>query len=142
MGASECNDGFRAVIQRNVEVKHLHGTMLEQTRGQPCIFHKDLGGCCEMEVCDLAVFGTPCNPFSDMRVKRYRDGSVVQHPLADVTFRDAHKLLDSTSRSKLETPEPRCDSQVLSFGKRINRLDFQQETLPLECFLGRLCERF
>ena len=74
-------------------MKHLHGTMLEQTRGQPCIFHKDLGGCCEMEVCDLAVFGTPCNPFSDMRVKRYRDGSVVQHPLADVTFRDARNML-------------------------------------------------
>ena len=46
-----------------------------------------------MEVCDLAVFGTPCNPFSGMRVKRYRDGSVAHHPLADVTFRDAHRML-------------------------------------------------
>ena len=92
MGASEPNMMFRSIIQRNVDVAHLHGTMLEQTQGKPCTLHK--GSCgCSMQVCDLCIFGTPCPPFSCQRVKRYQSGSVVDHPLAEITFRDAREMI-------------------------------------------------
>ena len=92
MGASDPNAMFREVIKRNVEVEHLRGTMMEQTLEKECIFHKNCGGC-TLEPCDLCVFGTPCNPFSEQRTKRYRDNSVVTRPLAEVTFRDAKQMV-------------------------------------------------
>ena len=130
MGASECNDSFRRVIMRNVQTIHLHGTMQEQVAGKPCLFHRSAEAC-PMLQCDLVVMGPPCQPFSDQRAKRYRDGSAVQHPLASVTFRDAHNMIvqgghrslvmeqvagfdkpESTHRG--ETPMKR---RVISFGK-------------------------
>ena len=92
VGASECNALFRQVLSRNVDVRHLHGTMQEQVEGAPCIYHRKLGGC-PLQSCDLAIFGTPCPPFSEMRVNRYKPGMVANHPLAQVTFRDAHNML-------------------------------------------------
>ncbi|CAE7252717.1 unnamed protein product [Symbiodinium sp. CCMP2592] len=95
IGASEPNATFRAVAQQNFEIQHMHGTMQEQIEGRKCLRHEKCSdvSCCPMEACDLCVFGTPCNPFSDLRMKRYRDDSVARHPLAEVTFRDAKSMI-------------------------------------------------
>ena len=92
VGVSEPNAAFRSVIQANHCVEHLHGTMQEQVEGKACSFHRH-ASCCKLEACDLCVMGTPCNPFSDMRFKRYRDGSVSRRPLSDITFRDAKNMI-------------------------------------------------
>ena len=39
------------------------------------------------------MMGTPCNPFSPMRTKRYAPNSVQEHRLYKATFEDAYKLL-------------------------------------------------
>ena len=94
VGAAEPNDAFRSVILSNFQVEHLHGTMAEQVAEKVCIHHKKCGQVsCSLTECDLCVFGTPCNPFSEMRVKRFRDGSVAQHPLASITFVDAKNMI-------------------------------------------------
>ena len=111
MGASEPNAAFRDVIQSNVQVEHLHSTMLDQTEERPCLHHPEPLQC-KLEACDLAVFGTPCNPFSDQRVKRYRDNSVSRHPLAEVTFRDATSMIVRGDHKCVVM------EQVLGFDKR------------------------
>ena len=108
VGASECNALFRQVLSRNVDVKHLRGTMREQIEGAPCIYHRKLGGC-PLQACDLAVFGTPCPPFSEMRVGRYKPGTVANHPLAQVTFRDAH---NHPGNALVESPNNETHKQV------------------------------
>ena len=42
---------------------------------------------------DYLVLGTPCNPFSTMRPKRFSSGSVKNHQLTKHTFEDALDLL-------------------------------------------------
>ena len=92
VGASEPNAAFRSVIQANHCVEHMHGTMEEQVAGKACSFHRK-ASCCKLEACDVCVMGTPCNPFSDMRFKRYRDGTVSRHPLCEITLRDAKNMI-------------------------------------------------
>ena len=107
MGASEPNAAFRDVIQSNVQVEHLRSTMHDQ----PCL-HQPGALQCKLEACDLAVFGTPCNPFSDQRVKSYWDNSVARHPLAEVTFRDATSMIVRGDHKCVVM------EQVLGFDKR------------------------
>ena len=78
--------------ERNVEVTHLHGTFLDQTLELPCLHHQHASEC-KLQACDLCVFGTPCNAFSDAGVKRYRSGSIARHPLSQITFRDAKNMV-------------------------------------------------
>lgn len=68
--------------------------------------------------------GTPCDPFSEQRNKRYSDGSVASHPLFDVTFKDAVDMLTSHH-------SPNCSilEQVLGFSQPISRTD---DTSPMQ----------
>ena len=95
VGASEANPAFRSVIQANFAVEHLHSTMMQQVDGEKCLLHAKTSCGCSLQSCDLCIFGTPCNPFSEMGTKRYRDGSIAQHVLAPVTFRDAKNMIVS-----------------------------------------------
>lgn len=56
--------------------------------------------------------GTPCDPFSEQRNKRYVNGSVKEHPLFAVTFRDAIGLLRKECAPKAAILE-----QVMGFDK-------------------------
>ena len=91
-GASEPNAVFRKVLQANFCPEHMHRTMREQLSEDPCLCHPDARNC-KIEACDLAVFGTPCPPFSSQRVKRFQDGSVAQHNLTSITTQDAMDML-------------------------------------------------
>ena len=62
------------------------------------------------EEIDYLFMGTPCNPFSPQRVKRYSNSSVKDHQLYKATFKEAFDML-LTFRPKSATME-----QSLGFG--------------------------
>ena len=95
MEASDVWDVSRKVILANHPPKHLHECIRSQIEGHRCLLHAGDEGseACAVREADLAVVGPPCPPFSRMRFKRYRDGSVAQHPQTDVTMVDTRDLL-------------------------------------------------
>lgn len=70
--------------------------------------------------------GTPCDPFSEQRTKRYVNGSVKEHPLYNVTFRDAIGLLRKECAPKAAILE-----QVMGFDKPETRESDPSDT-PLK----------
>ena len=99
VGTSEPNPEFREYQALNHEgIEHMHLTMEDQHRARPCTLHKHAescdpcaslpGGCPQ-----LAVFGTPCPPFSRQRTKRFAENSVREHQAFAVTFEDTFKWL-------------------------------------------------
>ena len=95
---SEPYEAFRVFAQANHghKVSHWHYTMQTQLKGEPCSSHHHEGslGCSVDRDCHLLVMGTPCNPFSQMRSKRYHPESVMQHTLTERTFGDAYEMLE------------------------------------------------
>ena len=76
-------------------VEHMHNTMSDQTVGAGCLLHPKSEECNLGQGHSLAVFGTPCPPFSTMRTKRFQEGSVKSHQLHDVTFKESVQWLQS-----------------------------------------------
>lgn len=109
---------FRQFIAANYETKHLHKTFSDQNDCKACTLHAPGSSCGRPKHVDLAIMGTPCDPFSEQRAKRYHDGTVRHHPLYDVTFKDAMHLL--TSRN---SPNAVILEQVLGFNKGETRTD-------------------
>lgn len=62
--------------------------------------------------------GTPCDPFSEQRSKRFHDGTVKDHELYKVTFEDAVNLLTGPSSPKAVIME-----QVLGFDESESRTE-------------------
>ena len=90
-GCSELAAERRAALLSLFHVDHVHKTLAAQVAGEPCLQHADQVAC-PQHACDLLVMGTPCPPFSNMRAKRNSEGCV-QHPLYDVTFKDATAMI-------------------------------------------------
>ena len=72
--------------------------MRDQLEGKPCLLHEcsaasGVSSCAVSRQCDLMVFGTPCQPYSTQRQKRWNEDSVMNHDLAARTFTDAYDLL-------------------------------------------------
>ena len=74
----------------------------------------------------LAVFGSPCNPFSRQRVKRFQDGAQ-KHKMFETTFLDLRQWLEEFN------PPTAVMEQVLGFDMRIQSDDART---PLSMFLG------
>ena len=72
---------------------HMHETMAEQLSDQPCHLHPAALICEAKQDCNLLVMGTPCNPFSTQRAKRFGADSVMQHKLVAHTFDEPVKVL-------------------------------------------------
>ncbi|CAE8649286.1 unnamed protein product [Polarella glacialis] len=94
LGTSEPCEAFREFAQSNHDADHWHLTMQDQIEDKPCTIHKDATSCCVVVQPDYLVMGTPCNPFSRQRNKRFHEKSVMQHELAQHTFTDAYLLLE------------------------------------------------
>lgn len=65
-----------------------------QLKGERCAAHPAELSCELPESCDLMVLGTPCNPFSTQRVKRYHPNSVMNHHLVQHTFSDTYQMIE------------------------------------------------
>ena len=96
IGVAEPDEEFRTFIHANHAemVQHMHRTMEDQVQGCPCLHHAGGRGC-ELSKPDLAIFGTPCNPFSGYRKQwRVKPGNVENHKLYDITFTSALAWLE------------------------------------------------
>ena len=90
-------------------IEHMHSTMAAQTADAPCTLHPDAASCQVSHSASLAVYGTPCPPYSGMRQKRRADGSM-KHSLYNVTFSESIEWLQK------HTPMAAIMEQVLGFG--------------------------
>ena len=68
-------------------VLHQHRDLQSQLQGKPCcLLQGSRAGCCPASNAQLAVAGSPCNPYSTLRTKRFCPDSVQSHGLYDTTF--------------------------------------------------------
>lgn len=92
IGEISCSDIKKeslAMVRENFEPTHFHSSMQNQLKQVACWLHP--AHQCELKVvggADLAVVGTPCQPFSRQRVKRSATGSVRNHHGFATTFSD------------------------------------------------------
>ena len=80
-------------------LQHFHYNLQDQTAGASCSAHPGKF-CRPAKVPDLAVIGSPCQPFSRQRVKRSVVGSVRGHSSFETTMSDLPTWL--------EAHQPRC----------------------------------
>ena len=118
LGTSEPEPAFQKFLKDNYshKIMHMHKSFGDQNDEKPCLLHPNAASCRKRSQIDVAIFGTPCDPFSEQRNKRYSDGSVRQHPLYEVTFTDAFNLLTEAS-----SPHACILEQVLGFNEKISR---------------------
>ena len=90
---SEKCQAFRDFCSSNYPegFEHVYETMEDQAEKGPCLLHPT--GECKVESVDLACFGTPCDPYSRQRPKRWVDGSVKAHEDYGTTFQASVNLL-------------------------------------------------
>ena len=106
--------------------------MQDQISSAPCLKDCCSGrASCHIETPDLAIFGTPCNPFSVHRHTRRNPGNVEGHRLYDVTFTDAVEWL-----VRFE-PVTVVMEQVEGFGAPLSCDDLSETPLNrlLDCIL-------
>ena len=89
--------------------------MQDQIHGQQCASHEGQHGSCAISQVDYLVMGTPCQPFSCQRVKRFAPGAVAVHSLVSCTFRDSYELLEA-----FEPPTATME-QVLGFKRPMEK---------------------
>jgi hypothetical protein len=118
LSCSEPNTSFQRFVLANHSPMHFHSTMNHQTAGCACVLHPLAESCAaDPGVVNVAVFGTPCPPFSTQRAKRRVDGSVQAHAAYLTTFEDSISWL-----SKFE-PITACMEQVLGFDMAVSTSD-------------------
>lgn len=92
VGAAEKNLQYQEVIKANnpASLKHLWGTLESMLEGGPCSLHP--GGtqcsCTVPKGVSLGVTGSPCNPYSTARAKRFTEGDVASHSMHNTTMAD------------------------------------------------------
>ena len=94
LSASEQNPEYQAFFMANCHAcKHMYETVEDQVASAgPCLICKKEGVSCEAAAdalagpVDLMVTGSPCDPFSQQRHKRFHTGDVKQHEAYAVTM--------------------------------------------------------
>ena len=119
-------------------IEHLYESLEGMLDGEQCVLHPASKQCaCSKRIGEihLGVTGSPCNPFSTMRAKRFADGSVSGHSMSDTTF-------DSVV-SFYQKYEPRVgvSEQVLGFDMKTSTNDactpYQRHRVLTVCCDGR-----
>ena len=134
LGASEKNVQYQDFIKLNqgARLRHLFESveaMLESDKSSSCVLHPH--GVCKAKGRDaaisLGVTGSPCNPFSTVRTKRYQDGSVAGHSMVQTTM---GSVIDFY---RIYEPHAGITEQVEGFGKRMSHSDSRT---PMALFLA------
>lgn len=135
LGASEKNPAYREVIMSNNHdvIHHLFGSledMLDSSSTCSISIHGGLpcGRDLKVKDIDLGVTGSPCNPYSTKRAKRFENGNVAHHCMNDTT--------QSSVLRFYETFEPKVGvtEQVQGFGMPVST---SSPTTPLQLQLVR-----
>ena len=76
---SESEASYRSMVRSNhgKKLRKIFETVEDQLR-----YHRSMPGA---QVTDLLVTGSPCNPFSTQRCKRYQTGDVLEHSKFSLT---------------------------------------------------------
>ena len=127
---------YRGVILANNDgkVKHLYESLEAMLDEKPCTLHHGTGtGCtsCSLSLdteISVGVSGSPCNPYSVQRSKRFHDGNVVEHSMNDTTMTSVIQWY-----TKFE-PHLGITEQVKGFEMRTST---SVQESPLERFPGK-----
>ena len=130
------NTSYQSVIMANNpgQVKHMYNSLEDMLDDKPCSLHESHGckTCCTCSDADsspcLGVTGSPCNPYSIRRAKRFQDGSISEHSMNDTTQGSVIKFYQ-----KFE-PRTGISEQVMGFGMRTSSSVSQT---PCEQFPGQ-----
>lgn len=90
LSASHVNAAYREFIIGNHGpdvVKHLFPSIEAQLEGRDCVICRS-SGCspADGKSVDLLLAGSPCDPYSIQRAKRFKPGAVLDHGLCGVTM--------------------------------------------------------
>lgn len=90
LSASDVNAAYREFIIGNHGpdvVKHLFPSIEAQLEGRDCVICRS-SGCspADGKSVDLLLAGSPCDPYSIQRAKRFKPGAVLDHGLCGVTM--------------------------------------------------------
>ena len=121
-GVAEKNPHYQQVIKGNNpgHLEHMWGELGAMLTDKPCTLHAGSCSACHVpSEINLGVTGSPCNPFSQYRTKRFSDGAV------------CHSMYKTTSEDVVgfyTKYEPHCGitEQVKGFGMPTSQSD--QET--------------
>lgn len=96
LGTSETEADYRAYqIANHPAIQHQHCSLEDQLQGRACALHPDAQGCVIQPGVDSLVVGAPCNPFSAMSGKRFRENAVLEHKHVSLTFGGVLRLLST-----------------------------------------------
>ena len=128
--ASEKNAQYRAFVHANNAglVKSMYNDIDEQVLA--ACRRKKSQGHGQDDPTDFLLTGSPCNPFSIMRCKRYRSGNVVGHDDYGITQTSVLQMY------KLFTPKVGISEQVPGFDRPTSSNDM---VTPKEKFLETTC---
>lgn len=95
LAGSEPDKSFQQFAMANHTFENFYDNLSDQLLARQCSVHHSCCGqrCHVPEEPDLLIMGTPCNPFSLQRVKRFK-GTVFSHQLADHAFKDSYCMLE------------------------------------------------
>ena len=131
LGASEINATYRDVILENhgVSIQHLHRSLEDLLVDKSCSLH-DGASSCKVDGStkyggdiNLGITGSPCNPYSTKRCKRFSNGNVASHSMSNITMESVitfyrrfepktgitEQVKGFAMRTSVEDPESPCD---------------------------------
>ena len=159
VGAAEKQEEYRKVITANhgSRLQHLYETLEDMLQDRPCTLHGESHQCrsCPVSGVSLALTGSPCNPFSTQRRKRFHEQSVSEHSMTQTTMSEvvqlykkwepraaiAEQVRGFDMRTSNKDPETPCSKQLclnlLCFGKGLlgYPLPLSHRTLPTSACL-------
>ena len=131
VSASEVRADYRAVFQANNSpdcFEHIFDDVRTQLASGPCLLHPQCASCVALPTGITIMFtGSPCDPFSKQRYKRFADGSVKNHADFLTTFRDVVQMYQKCQ------PMMGILEQVQGFLSPISSTD---PTTPFDQLLG------
>lgn len=120
MAAAEKNPLYQKVISANQgsKLKHLYDSLGSMVGRGPCVRHPNCHECLprKLEV-SLGVTGSPCNPYSTQRCKRFSDGGVASHSMDSTTMTSVIQFYVTWE------PHAAVTEQVRGFGMRTSAQD-------------------
>lgn len=88
--ASEADASFRQFFLSNFPTgtfEHVYTTVEDQLQDRGCLVHPTCAQCAPCQEVDLMMTGSPCDPFSTARTKRFHADSVRSHIDYKTTFK-------------------------------------------------------
>lgn len=122
-GAAESNEKYRDMIMGNNNVDHMYCSIEDMLHSVACSKHATATARAQCQCCPegasprLGVTGSPCNPYSVRRAKRFVDGSISEHSMNKTTMESVIQFYQTFE------PHTGVTEQVAGFLKRTSDVD-------------------